>query len=514
MTVGEPKVPGPRHAVPRVSTRTKLRGKALAIAAMPTALLMGAIPTLAMADSPHSQPNACASAPDTVIEEIPVPKSSITPLPNPSGTGAPQQAPTAYPGTTTATPTASPTAAASTAPTTPVSHPVLTPRTVTTPQSAAQSPQAAQSAKEAPHAAAPAAQAQAPAAPAAQAPAAAPSASAPAVSDSPSPAAARAEVKADDLWDVLDILHLGHKPTPTPAPPAPAPVKTATPAPSTPTPAPSAPAPASSGSAPSAPSVPTAPTTDPGTPGDAGAKPGTGPAAGTSTAPQPPAEHPAGATAAPTASASPSASASGGTKRVGTPAQPAPSASPSTNPNCQVDAHALKANGTEPGIQVPEQSWTLLTSKLDLYHAQFYGVVDVRTATTTKRVLKFVVQNVDIENLDMSSLEGNGVTFHVKGAPGSTSTMRHGPVTMYVERLSGHLSKVIGLPIPIDLGKITLTPTTLPQWLYDLIGAIPIPLDLELKQVTAVQAGQFGGALTIPGMHMYNDKQAYPPADL
>ncbi|MFE7528002.1 hypothetical protein ACFU7Y_20130, partial [Kitasatospora sp. NPDC057542] len=198
------------------------------------------------------------------------------------------------------------------------------------------------------------------------------------------------------------------------------------------------------------------------------------------------------------ASATPSAGASG-----------TPSATPTENPNCDVDARGLTAGAPAPGHVVPEQNWTLKTSRLALHGAAFHGVYDVKTPTGSKRVLKFVVDSVDIDNLDMSTLEGNGVTFHVQGAPGSTSTMRQGPVTMYVERLSGHLSKVLGLPVLIDLGEITLTPDTLPRWLYDLIGAIPIPLDLELTGVTAKQAGQFGGTLRIPGMHMFNDNAPY-----
>lgn len=167
-------------------------------------------------------------------------------------------------------------------------------------------------------------------------------------------------------------------------------------------------------------------------------------------------------------------------------------------------------SGADNPILVPDQNWTLQTSRLTLNHAVLMGVVKVQTPTTTKRVLKFVVDSVDIENLDMSTLEGNGKTFHVKGAPGSVSTMRQGPVTMYVERMSGHLSQVLGIPIPIDLGELTLTPDgPLPQWLYDLIGKLEIPLWMQMTGVTAVQSGQFGGTLKIPGMQLYNDDKPY-----
>ncbi|GAA1250389.1 hypothetical protein GCM10009665_46360 [Kitasatospora nipponensis] len=174
----------------------------------------------------------------------------------------------------------------------------------------------------------------------------------------------------------------------------------------------------------------------------------------------------------------------------------------------------LSAAAASGGQVVPDQNWTLRSSRLALYGAVFGGVYEVQTPTTTKRVLKFTVSSVDIGDLDMSTIEDTATanspakTFHVKGAPGSTSTMRQGPITMYVESLSGDLAALYGIPLP-DLGAITITPDTLPQWLFDLIGAIPIPIDMTMTKVTAVQAGQFGGTLTIPGMHLYNDDTPY-----
>ncbi len=169
----------------------------------------------------------------------------------------------------------------------------------------------------------------------------------------------------------------------------------------------------------------------------------------------------------------------------------------------------LAAKAAPSGHVVPDQNWVLHSTRLALHGSVFNGVYDVTTESGTKRVLKFTTDSVDIENLDMSTIQIPGLTFHVKSRQGSTSTMRNGPITMYVESLSGHLAAVYGLPIPIDLGPITLTPDTLPKWLWDLLGAVPIPLDLTLSDAKAVQAGQFGGDLTIPGMRLFNDKEPY-----
>ncbi|MFE2726557.1 hypothetical protein [Kitasatospora sp. NPDC059327] len=457
-----------RHAAPRTPVRIRLRGRALAMAAVPTALLMAAAytPNTAIAETSAGKP--CATAPETVpdvapVEETPVPKDELTPLPGPSATptGAATAAPTAVP---TTVPTPGPTTAPTT--TAPTAAPTAAPTTA------------------------------APSGPAAPAPTTG--------AAKPAPGGSGGVVQAGLIDDIVggitNLIHPSGSPSPSASrstgaaqTPSPGTGQAVGAAPST-----AAPAPGTRAAAPAAqPSqVPQAPPSS--------AAPQT-PAA-TTAATQPPA---AGRTTpAPKASTSGKASPKAA-PAAGAGGTPSPSGSPSANPNCEVDARGLTAGAPASGHVVPEQNWTLRTSRLGLHGAVFHGVYDVRTPTGTKRVLKFVVDSVDIENLDMSTLQGNGKTFHVKGAPGSTSTMRQGPVTMYVERLSGHLSKLLGLPIPIDLGEITLTPDTLPRWLYDLIGAIPIPLDLELTGVTAKQAGQFGGTLKIPGMHLYNDDEPY-----
>ncbi|WP_380285351.1 hypothetical protein [Kitasatospora purpeofusca] len=410
----------PRHAAPRTPVRVRLRGRVLAMAAVPTALLMAAAytPNPAIAESTAGKP--CATAPDTVpqapaVAETPVPRSELpppvpgpsVPLPEAPATGTP--APTTVPEpTATGTPGGTGTGTGK---------------------------------------------------------------------------ANGGVVRAGLVDDIVGGIT-------APAPPA-APTTAAEPAGTaapTPPATPEAPVP----TAPTAPATPATPTAPAATPTTAQ----TTPAAPTSPKPS----------GAPSTAAKPSAAAkptaSGST-----------SATPSKDPNCLVDAEALAPGGkpADNPLLVPDQNWTLQTTRLALNHAVLLGVVNVRTPTGTKRVLKFEVESVDIENLHMSTLQGNGRTFHVKGAPGSVSTMRKGPITMYVERLSGHLSKVLGLPVPIDLGELTLTPDgPLPQWLYDLIGRLELPLWIELTGATAIQSGQFGGTLKIPGMQLFNDDRPYP----
>jgi len=394
--------PGPRHAAQRASVRSRLRGRALAIAAVPTALLVGAAytpTTLASADTQSGK--TCASTPDnTVLEETPVPKSEIK-VAQPSGTtasGTTAQKSAAQPGTAAAVPA------------------VFT--TTTTGSTAA-------------------------------------------TTTGGTTGGVQQVGLIDDILN--GIFHPAGTATPSPSP-SPSTAVKSLPSPSTVAPAPSA----------------------------------TKPAPGTSPAP----------TASP--SAQPTAGASTGTSTGAAKPAASPSASASAGPNCLVDARSLSAKAAPGDHVVPEQNWVLHSSKLALHGSVFNGVYDVQMASgATKRVLKFTTASVDIGDLDMSTIEIPGLTFHVKSRPGSTSTMRNGPITMYVESLSGHLSAIYGLPIPIDLGEITLTPDTLPKWLWDLIGAVPIPLDITLDKAKAVQAGQFGGDLKIPGMRLFNDKAPY-----
>lgn len=422
---------GPRHAAPRVSVRSRIRGRAMAIAAVPTALIVGAAysPTpLAVADTQADK--TCASAPDTVLGETPVPKSEIGVQPAPSATA------TAKP-TRTVTRTVTPTA-------TPTGTPVATASTKV------KLPVPSATAK-----------------PAEAAPNAAAEPAAPSGTTEPEPSATATATAAADphgiIGDILDgILDPGGRsPSPTPSS-----------------------APATHG--------PTARPSD--TPAPA-ATPASGAAASQAST----SAAPAASTGAATADASPTSSPS-----------PSPSSSPSgADSGCMVDARSVDAEAAPAEDVVPDQSWTLRSSKLALHGSVFNGVYDVRTPTGTKRVLKFTTASVDIGDLDMSTVMSKDHSFHVKGAPGSTSTMRNGPVTMYVESLSGHLSAVYGLPVPVDLGEITLTPDTLPKWLWDLIGAVPLPLDITLDDAEAVQAGQFGGTLKIPGMNLYQDETPY-----
>ncbi|MFD9726543.1 hypothetical protein [Streptomyces sp. NPDC059072] len=150
------------------------------------------------------------------------------------------------------------------------------------------------------------------------------------------------------------------------------------------------------------------------------------------------------------------------------------------------DAKALADAELEQGIPLlPDEPWYLDSSLLTLYGLDYHGIVEVKTAGgKTKKVLKFTADSLDIKDLYQTVGKDKNVA-HLKSRPGSTSKIRGGTVTMYTESLKGNL---FGL-IPIEF-----TPNS------------PPPLNVPFAfftNVKVVQAGQFGGTLTVPGLKNY-----------
>ncbi|CAL9445117.1 hypothetical protein SUDANB145_02325 [Streptomyces sp. enrichment culture] len=187
------------------------------------------------------------------------------------------------------------------------------------------------------------------------------------------------------------------------------------------------------------------------------------------------------------ATASPTTGGTGATTTSPTPSASA-SAGASTGPAVDCPIATDAEGGVDNTLPLPNRPWELEASSLTLKGASYKGIVEVRTADgTTKKVLKYVVSNgTDIGDLhQIVHDETTGKTHHVQAAEGSTSTIRDGDTVMYTESISGNLLGLI--PITFD-----------PEH--------PPPLDIPLiyfTNVKVVQAGQFGGTLTVPGLHQY-----------
>ncbi|MGW1493057.1 hypothetical protein [Streptomyces sp. NPDC002402] len=151
------------------------------------------------------------------------------------------------------------------------------------------------------------------------------------------------------------------------------------------------------------------------------------------------------------------------------------------------DPKALAAADLEQGIPLlPDDPWILESSKLTLKGLDYKGIVEVKTGSgKVKKVLKFTASGVDIDNLHQLVVGPNGTTGHVQAGKGSTSTITNGTVTMYTEELKGNL---FGL-IPVTFSPQTPPPLNVPFAIF--------------TNVKVTQAGQFGGTLTVPGLHSY-----------
>ena len=168
-------------------------------------------------------------------------------------------------------------------------------------------------------------------------------------------------------------------------------------------------------------------------------------------------------------------------------ASPSPSASPSVDPeDCPAATDA--EGGVDNEILVPDDPWYLEASSLTLDGADYQGIVEVKTASgATKKVLKYVINKGTVIG-DLHQLvkdKQSGKTHHVQAAKGSESTITGGKTVMYTEKISGNL---LGL-VPVTFDPEHPPPLNIP-WIY-------------FTNAKVTQAGQFGGTLTVPGLSQY-----------
>ncbi|MEU3250786.1 hypothetical protein [Streptomyces sp. NPDC006997] len=144
---------------------------------------------------------------------------------------------------------------------------------------------------------------------------------------------------------------------------------------------------------------------------------------------------------------------------------PSPSASETTDlDDCPVATDA--EGGVDNPVPLPDDPWYLNASSLLLKGARYEGIVEVKTANgTVKKVLKYVITGgTDIGDLHQTVKDGqSGKTYHVQAAEGSTSTIRDGDTVMYTESISGNLLGLIPItfdpenPPPLDIPLIYFT---------------------------------------------------------
>jgi hypothetical protein len=139
--------------------------------------------------------------------------------------------------------------------------------------------------------------------------------------------------------------------------------------------------------------------------------------------------------------------------------------------------------------------WVLRADRLVLHGSAFRGVVTVRTAAGSKRVLKFTARSLDFGDLDLTAGRGRAA-MRLRTKPATTSTVKgRDTVTLYTQKLSGTLVGLGGAPLPADR-SVTVTPDALPPWLSH--PAVPTRT-MTFENVTVSQVARLSGDMSIAG---------------
>ncbi|MFD7438715.1 hypothetical protein [Streptomyces sp. NPDC059861] len=150
---------------------------------------------------------------------------------------------------------------------------------------------------------------------------------------------------------------------------------------------------------------------------------------------------------------------------------PSPSASSTTDPDdCPLATDV--EGGIDNEILLPDDPWYLDASSLTLKGADYQGIVKVKTASgNVKEVLKYVISDgTDIGDLHQTVKDKqSGKTHHVQADKGSKSTITDGDTVMYTEKISGNLFGLIPItfspenPPPLNIPLIYFTDVKVQQ---------------------------------------------------
>ncbi|ARZ67814.1 hypothetical protein SMD11_2162 [Streptomyces albireticuli] len=206
-------------------------------------------------------------------------------------------------------------------------------------------------------------------------------------------------------------------------------------------------------------------------------------------------------------------SGSGGASASRSPSSPAatpsgsPSGSASASPSGSPSPSASAKDGLPPcpapkvvdgneGHAFPVNPWFLESDKLTLGGLTYEGIKKITMVDgKEKSVLKFTADSVSIGDLHQI-VNDRAKQYHVAGR-GTTSTITGGKVTMYTESLKG---KLLGL-LPADYSATSPPP---------MIPGMKLPVPIFFTGVKIRQGGQYGGTLHIPNLHLYVTEGTYP----
>ncbi|MFI0736760.1 hypothetical protein ACH4PU_01440 [Streptomyces sp. NPDC021100] len=192
-------------------------------------------------------------------------------------------------------------------------------------------------------------------------------------------------------------------------------------------------------------------------------------------------------------------------------ATPTPTTTPGSSPSSTPSPGASAAKTPRPCPLTKRQAdngqaafadnpWYLEADRLTLTGLTYEGVKEIVTAGGQKKsVLKFSADKLAID--DLHALVNDRKRIYHQSGPGKTSTVDGGRVTMYTEQLKG---KLLGSTLPLFAADYTA------EHPPPLIPGLKLPIPIFFTDVKIRQAGQFGGTLTIPNMHVYVTDGVYP----
>lgn len=174
---------------------------------------------------------------------------------------------------------------------------------------------------------------------------------------------------------------------------------------------------------------------------------------------------------------------------------PTSTTSPSSSSSAPATTTAATTSTTSttpspPALPAGTRVWTLTSPSVAMSGLSYKGIVDAVVGAKTIKVLKFTASSVKIKDLVQTATIGGGHKIVTSAAPGSTSTITGGTVTMLTAEIKGTavVTVIPGLP-PIKL-PIDYTATSPP---------LLTPAEVTFENVVVTNTDQSGGVLTIPG---------------
>ncbi|MFI9385733.1 DUF6114 domain-containing protein [Kutzneria sp. NPDC052558] len=169
---------------------------------------------------------------------------------------------------------------------------------------------------------------------------------------------------------------------------------------------------------------------------------------------------------------------------------PSSSSSATASSTTTATTSTTSATPSPPALPAGTRVWTLTSPSIAMSGLSYKGIVDAVVGTKTIKVLKFTASSVKIKDMVQTATSGGGHKIVTTAAPGSTSTITGGTITMLTAEIKGTavVTVIPGLP-PIKL-PIDYTATSPP---------LLTPAEVTFENVTVTNTDQSGGVLTIPG---------------